>query len=142
MLGAPGLHAGNVHGVSELVAVVALGQPGGLAGALAGAAAFGLRAVPLAFPIAMIGIKKEFATQALALARLRHGDSSTGSRSATTAAAREPSGRSLKKTDSGPKKTRQRRPSEEDGPPRRCTFTPAELRQFRVGGHSWCWRAR
>ncbi len=58
-----------------------------------------------------------------------------GSRDATLAAAREPSSSSLKKTDSDPKKTRQRRPSEEDGPVRRCTFTPAELLQIRVGGH-------
>jgi len=52
------------------------------------------------------------------------------------AATHTPSGASLKKTDSEPKKTRQRRSSEEDGPARKCTFTPDELRQFRVGGHN------
>ncbi len=136
MCSAPGLHARDVHRALEVVAVVGLGQPGALAGGLAGPAALGPRAVPLAFAVAMVGIKKEFATQALALSRLRHGGSSTGSRNATPAAAREPSGHSLKKTDPDPKKTRQRRSSEEDGSGRRCTFTPAEMLQVRVGGHT------
>ena len=46
-----------------------------------------------------------------------------------------PSGRSLKKTDAAPKKTRQRLSLEEDGAGRKCIFTPAETRQIRVGGH-------
>ena len=83
----------------------------------------------------VVRIKKEIATQALALSRPRHGNSSTGSRNATPMAAREPSEHSLEKTESDPKKTRQRRPSEEDGSTRRCTFTPAESIQIRVGGH-------
>jgi hypothetical protein len=47
-----------------------------------------------------------------------------------------PSGRSLKKTDAAPKKTRQRLSLEEDGAGRKCIFTPAETRQIRVGGHN------
>src|SRR5665647_1206168 len=44
-------------------------------------------------------------------------------------------GRSLKKTKTDPKKTRQRRFLEEDGVRRIRTFTPAKSRQIRPGGH-------
>jgi hypothetical protein len=43
--------------------------------------------------------------------------------------------RSLKKTKASQKKTRQRRCLEEDGVRRIRTFTPAESRQIRPGGH-------
>jgi hypothetical protein len=42
----------------------------------------------------------------------------------------------LKKIDPTLKKTRQRRCLEEDGNRRKCMFIPADLRHFRIGGHT------
>ena len=58
MAGAPGLHASDVRGVTEVPAVHGSGQPGGLAGGLARASAVGRRAIPLTLTVAMVGIEK------------------------------------------------------------------------------------
>jgi hypothetical protein len=136
MQGAPGPHPAHMHGAAEVVLVVRFGKPRGLAGGLAGALAIRFGAVPLPFSNAPVNIKKYLAAQALTLSRLSHGHSSNGSRNATPSATRTPSRGSLKKTDSAPKKTRQRLSLEEHGSGRKCIFTPAEIRQIRVGGHT------
>jgi len=101
MRGAPGLHPRDVHGAAEVPSVVGLGQPGGLAGGLAGAPALGGAAVPLALTLAMVGGEKLPARHALALSRLGHRRSSASQSSAKTASTERPSAPSLKKTADG-----------------------------------------
>ena len=136
MRGAPGLHASNVYGAAEVVAVGGLGQPAGLAGGLAGAPAGSCAAVPLALTAAMVGDEKLPARHALALSRLGHRRSRTNPSSATTTPTERSSARSLKKTESGAEEDRQRRRSEEDGSARTRTFRPAERRQIQAGAHT------
>jgi len=58
MRGTPRLHPGDVYGAAEVVVVGRAGQPGGLAGGLARAAAIGSAAVALALTAAMVGEEK------------------------------------------------------------------------------------
>ena len=102
MRGAPGPHASDVHGVAKVLAVLGLGQPGGLAGGLARAPACASRAVPLALAVARVEIEKQPATQALVLSGSRHRCSLTGSSKTAPSATCTPARRSLKKTDINP----------------------------------------
>ena len=83
MRGAPGLYPGHMHRVAEVALVLGFGQPNGLTGGLAGAAAFRIGAVTLTLQVAMVEIKKVLATPALALSRLRPGHCLSGSTNAT-----------------------------------------------------------
>jgi hypothetical protein len=89
---APSLRAGHVHGAAEVLAVLGLGQPGGLTRRLACAPTSAGRAVPLPLAVAMVRIEKQPATQALALPRLRHRRSPTGSSRTAPSATRTPQG--------------------------------------------------
>ena len=98
----PGLHANGVQGVPEVPDVVGAGQPKGLTGGLAGAPACAGRAVPLTLAVAMVEVEKQPTTQALALSRLRHRRSPTGSSGTAPSATRHARRPSLKKTDINP----------------------------------------
>jgi hypothetical protein len=115
MRSTPGLHPGHVHGAAEVVVVGRPGQPGGLAGGLARAAAIDSAAVPLALTLAMVGDEKLPARHALALSGLGHRRSPTNPSSATTTSSEHSSRQSLKKTEGEAEEDRQRRLSEEDG---------------------------
>ena len=109
MRGAPGLNPGDVDGAAEVVVVGGPGQPGSLAGGLAGAPAVGSAAVPLALTAAMVGAEKFPARHALALSRLGHRRSPTNPSSATTTATEPSLASSLKKTAGEAEEDRQRR---------------------------------
>ena len=126
----------DMQRVAKVALVLRLGQPGGLTGGLAGAPTAGGGAKALTFAVTMIWIKKFAATQALTLSRLRHDRSRFGGGNSGSGDRLHALGRSLKNSESNAKKMRQRRRSEENGNARRCTFTPADLRQFRLGVHS------
>jgi hypothetical protein len=109
MRGTPRLHPGDVDGAAEVVVVGRPGQPGGLAGGLARAAAIGSAAVPLTLTLAMVGDEKLPARHALALSRLGHRRSRTNPSSATTTPTERTSAQSLKKTEGKAEEDRQRR---------------------------------
>src|ERR1035437_4211017 len=106
MCDTPGLYASDVHRVAEVVGVLGFCEPGGLAGGFAGETALGFGAVVLTRLVAMVGVKKLFAIQALTQSGLCHRSlldwvgkiSHTGHMRALR--------RSLKKTEDDPKKTR------------------------------------
>src|ERR1035441_888374 len=89
---APGLHTSDVYGAPEVPDVVGVAQPTGLTGGLARAPTCAGRAVPLPLAVAMVRIEKQPATQALALPRLRHRRSPTGSSRTAPSATRTPQG--------------------------------------------------
>jgi hypothetical protein len=109
MRGTPGLNPSDMYGAAEVVVVGRPGQPGGLAGGLAGAPAIGNAAVLLALTAAMVGDEKLPARHALALSRLGHRRSPTNPSSATTTPTEPSSARSLKKTEGEAEEDRQRR---------------------------------
>src|SRR5438105_2786633 len=90
MRGAPGLHAFDVHGVAEVLAVLGPRQPGSLTGDLARVPTGAGRAVPLPREVAMVRLEKPPATQALALSGLRHRCSPPGSSKTAPSAMRTP----------------------------------------------------
>ena len=69
MEGTPLPDALDVEGAGEVVGVGRTGEPGLLAGALAGGATFGLGTEALAAPIAGIGDEKSLAVQAIGINR-------------------------------------------------------------------------
>src|SRR6476646_2146800 len=89
---APGPHASDVYGAPEVPDVVWLDQPRSVTGGLAGAPTCAGRAVPLPLAVAMVRIEKQPTTQALALSRLRHRRSPTGSSRTAPSATRTPQG--------------------------------------------------
>jgi hypothetical protein len=104
----PRLHPGDVDGAAEVVVIGRPGQPGGLAGGLARAAAIDSAAVPLTLTLAMVGDEKLPARRALALSRLGHRRSPTNPSSATTTSTEHSSAKSLKKTEGEAEEDRQR----------------------------------
>lgn len=70
MLGAPTLHARDLPGAPEIVAVLGFGEPPALTGSLARLTARGLGAVPLVPHISPVGLELRTAVQALTLSLL------------------------------------------------------------------------
>jgi hypothetical protein len=84
MLGAPALHARDLLGAAEIVAVLGFGQPPALTGSLARLTARGFGAIPLVPHIAHIGLEPRSAIQALTLSLLAlHGPALPGADHAT-----------------------------------------------------------
>ena len=109
MAGAPGLHSGHVHGATEILGVLALGQPDGLAGRLARAPTLRGAAIAVTLTAASIDVEKLSAIQALALSGLRHRCSPTRTATSAKSTPPAPAGTQSEEDGSGQKKTRQGR---------------------------------
>src|SRR5450631_344281 len=109
MAGAPCLHSGHVHGTAEIMGVLGLGQPSGLAGRLARAPATRGAAITVALTAASVDVEKLPAAQALALSGLRHRCSPTGSATSAKSTPPAPAGIQSEQDGASQKKTRQGR---------------------------------
>jgi hypothetical protein len=105
MCPAPGLHAGDMDGAFEDIAVLGFTEPAPLTGRFTGGAAGVFPTIPLAFDIARIGDEKSLAVPALTSSSSCHDSASPGRKSKRSGAEKRTPARGIEDPE-GAKETK------------------------------------